>query len=192
MARNKIVVGLDAGFAACGLVAVDVGENKVIDVCAIETKRTAKKRGIRVSDDDCERCASMVRTLNDFLTKHKPKFVVVEMPSGGAKGARAQHAMGMAKGMVTATLTMMDLPCLVVTPLDVKRVAVPAGGKTKSVEKEAVATAARKALNWKDAERTMQNFRGGLHEHIYDAAGAVLAAEHDNMMRFLKGALRES
>jgi Holliday junction resolvasome RuvABC endonuclease subunit len=178
-------MAIDAGLQGMGIVIAEDGT--VIYCGANRTKKAPAKKGLRVADDDADRCQQHARFLLRVITMYRPQGAIVELPSGGAQGARANRAMGMATGIVVTALEAAGLPVEWVTPADVKDAA--AGDKAAS--KGDVQKGVRERLKWStNAELVIaQSYKNEL-EHIYDAAGALLAAEHGTLMRALnqKGA----
>lgn len=177
---SPLVLGIDAGFSNLGLVVID--GRRVIDWRVVRTERTTRKRSVRVADDDADRCALLARELAASIREWQPAGAVVELPSGGAQGARANRAMGMATGVVVAALELLGVPAEWVTPQMVKQAA--AGRKDAS--KEAVQQGVRRQLEW-----TSWPAYAWQVEHVADAAAAVLAAQGGTLMRTLERLARE-
>lgn len=186
------LMGIDAGFQACGVVVVELGNadadttgpasRRILHAESFRTKPSPKKRGIRVADDDAERCQQLARFLIDTIRTYRPAGAVVELPSGGAQGARANRAMGMATGVVVAVLEIAELPAEWVTPGDVK---VAATGR-RDGSKVAVQAAVREAFDWGRGDKGHWPRYKWAQEHVADAAAAVLAAEGGTLMRALE------
>lgn len=184
------LLGIDAGFQAMGTVIVeldDVGNGgpsfrQILHAESFRTKPSSKKRGIRVADDDAERCQELARFLIDTIRSHQPAGAVVELPSGGAQGARANRAMGMATGIVVAVLEVAELPVEWVTPGDVKKAAT---GRADG-SKEAVQDAVRETFDWGQGDKNHWPRHKWAQEHVADAAAAVLAAEGGTLIRALE------
>jgi len=174
------VLGIDAGFAAMGLVVAQDGRVIHYDTC--RTERTAKKRGIRVADDDAERSQELARFLHDAIDEWRPAGAIVELPTGGAQGARANRSMGMATGIVVTVLELSRLPAEWVTPDDVKRAAT---GR-RNASKADVQAAVRRHFEWADWPRYKWQ-----QEHMADAAGAIMAAEGGTLLRALERVAEE-
>jgi len=173
--QGGLVMGIDAGFQAMGVVIAQ--GRTILHAATCRTERQTKKRGVRVADDDAERCQTLARFLLDMVQTYRPAGAVVELPHGGAQGARANRSMGMATGVVAAVLEATGIPAEWVTPSDVKKAAT--GRRDGS--KEAVAQAVRRAFTWQAAPPSTKTEA----EHVFDAAGALLAAEHGMLMRAL-------
>ncbi len=174
------LLGVDAGFAALGAVIIEDGT--VLHGEAFRTAKTSKKHGLRVADDDAERCQQLARFLSRFIDEWRPAGAVVELPSGGAQGARAHRAMGMAAAVAAAVLELSDLPAEWVTPAEGKKAA--AGRKDAS--KEDVQRGVRRAFQWPAGV----SWPACEAEHIYDAAAAVLAASNGTLARALRRAAK--
>lgn len=173
------LLGIDAGFAALGVVIIEDGT--VLHAEAARTARTTKKkRGLRVADDDADRCQQLARCLAWIIEEWRPAGAVVELPGGGARGARAHRAMGMATALVAAVLELSDLPAEWVTPAEGKKAA--AGRMDAS--KEQVQHGVRRAFQWPEGAA----WPACEAEHIYDAAAAVLAARNGTLARALRRA----
>ncbi len=179
-----IVVGIDAGYAATGMVAVRLHPDR-LEVVAVEVVRTqpsGRKRGVRVADDDAERATALFVGVREFLRITEADGAVVELPTGGAQGARANRAMGMATAAVCAAVHAADVPVEWVTPRAVK---VAAGGHA-AASKAQVANGARLLLDWRAVQGNALFEVVSVAEHVWDAAGAVLAAQGGTLI----GALR--
>lgn len=179
-----IVVGIDAGFTATGLVAVDLEHGRVVQSACLRTQKTTTKRAVRVADDDAERCADIARGVVEFLHRQGPQVVVVELPGGAAKGARAQRAMALATGVVVTVLALGGYAAEWVTPGQGKKAAT---GR-RDASKQDVEAAVRAHYEW--APGTLPKV-AAQREHICDAAAAVLAAEHGALINAARAMQRE-
>ncbi|MFS8536089.1 MAG: hypothetical protein FWJ65_13120, partial [Limnochordales bacterium] len=100
--QGWLVMGIDAGFQAMGVVIAQ--GRTILHAATCRTEPQARKRGVRVADDDAERCQQLARFLLNVIREWRPQGAVVELPHGGAQGARANRSMGMATGVVAAVL----------------------------------------------------------------------------------------
>jgi Holliday junction resolvasome RuvABC endonuclease subunit len=178
--RNRPrIMGIDAGFANLGAVIVELTQPlpTVVYAVHVSTQKAAKKRGIRVADDDAERIGHILRRLDEVLVNWSPRGLVAELPPGGAKGANAMKGLAIGKTVVCALSHYRRLPAEWVTPMDVKRAAADEAGASK----ERVQAGVQRLLNWTPATRPAWS-----NEHVADAAAAVLAARHGTLLRALE------
>jgi len=171
-------MGIDIGFVATGWVIVRVGDYScVIDSGTILTEPATKKTSVRVADSDAERAGIIYRELYNAITLHGPHGIAMELPSGGAQGARANRAMGIATGVGGALIAATGLPCEYVTPQAVKM----AMTGQRNASKEQMMHRARQLhpdCNWPKAKKHF--------EHQADALGAVEAIRYGLMWSTLK------
>lgn len=183
--RAITVVGIDAGFAATGLAAVTLtaGERGVVvaNNC-VRTEKNRERRGLRVADDDAARCRTLAMEVQRFLEAFPPHVVAVELPTGGARGARPNRAMGMATGMIAAVLALGQYAVQWVTPMEVKKAATGHRNASKADVEEAM----RRRYDW-DAPTPKA---AAVREHVFDAAAAVAAVEGGALVRAVRAAQR--
>lgn len=180
MPENRII-GMDLGFRNTGLVAArpshtDAGY--VIDgFTCIKTEKAGKKKPIFVAQDDVQQCQHLFKGVMKFISYYDPTALAVELPTAGAKGARANRAMGIATGMMASVSCVTGLPVIWVYPTDSKKLV---GGKKNASKKEMMAAIRR---TWPDqiwAEPENQ------FEHIADAAAALLVAKDSDIYKFMR------
>lgn len=175
--EGSAILALDGGFTATGWAVLRNG--LVIAAGCIRTERSAKKKTLRVADDDAARCQHLARTLAGIIEEHSIAGIVAELPSGGAKGARANRCMGLATGTLAAVVEQSRLPAEWLTPGDVKKTVTGArAASKKAVEAEVL-------KRWPDAPLPELRCE---REHAVDAAASFLAAEHGTVVRLLTGA----
>lgn len=178
-------LGLDVSFAHLGMIIIQ--DMHVIDYHTIHTEPDKKKTS--VAADDVRRTLELVNGLVDMWKRHRYDRIedgqrvmsdpitqaCVELPTGGAQGARANRGMGIATGIVVAVLSCLDIPVTWVTPSEVK---LAAAGH-RNAEKVDVEGAVLEILHWDVPPAKTKKDR----EHVCDAAGAVLAAllKHHNI-----------
>lgn len=171
------ILAIDAGFTAMGWALV-VGR-EVVKVGCIRTRPPSgtRKREVRVASQDVERTQFLARKLRTVINENAVAGMVVELPGGGAKGARANACMARAGAVVATLAELMGLPTEWVAPLDAKS----ATGVAKA-QKEDVA---RMVLGrWPDVAGLLPPSLGE-REHILDALGAYIAAEGGLLVRTL-------
>ena len=176
----KSVIAIDMGFAAVGIACFHVAENgsgKLHGAHAFKTKKNAQRRkGLRVADDDAERCRELTQWLEgmvDYLAG-RPAGAIVELPSGGAQGARANRCMGMATGVVVTFLTMRGIPTEWITPQAVKKAAT---GRIYAKKEEMIARA------WQ--RFPLGNAMAWEKEHIADACWTFEAGKSTPLVQAL-------
>lgn len=171
---SHYILAVDAGFAGLGYAVIQLGErDRVIAFDSIITeKNSSRKRALRVADDDVARSVALLRGLREIVLKWKPAGAVVELPTGGARGARPNRCMGLATGIIAALPALLDISTEWVTPREVKTAA--AGDPVAS--KEAVQAGVKKRfpeVSWGKLKRSKI-------EHAADAIGAFLAMRDGN------------
>jgi Holliday junction resolvasome RuvABC endonuclease subunit len=183
------ILGIDAGFVATGLVVVELGavaagsaaaSDRILAAVTVRTDATgAKRRGLRVADSDAERCQVATRAILSLAREWDVAGVVAELPHGGAQGARANRAMGLATGVVAASVEALGLPAEWVTPAAAKKAATGRADASKADVQAAV----ERRFAW--AAGTVGRYAWE-REHVSDAAAAVLAAAGGTLVRALR------
>lgn len=135
-----------------------------------------------VAEDDVTQCQQMWKEVDDYIRDAADlecgnvKAMCVELPNAGAKGARANRAMGIATGMVAGITAKWNLPSIWVAPRQSK---LKVGGKADA-SKEEMQAAVRKLwpkFAWPTKQKDL--------EHIADAAAALIAAKESDVYKFL-------
>lgn len=183
MAENKIV-GVDLGFRNTGLVAAapehsDVGYSIDKFTC-IKTERAGKKKAIFVAQDDVQQCQNLFTGVMEFIRQVDPTALAVELPTAGAKGARANRGMGIATGMAASVAAVTGLPVIWIYPEDSKKLV---GGK-KNASKDDMMNAVRNTWPQVEWPKAKNQF-----EHIADAAAALLVARCSDIYKFMRGSV---
>lgn len=169
------VVGLDPAFKNFGMVAADLeyltkSSSWFCSCPSMEliktVKMSGKKTDVRVSSDVLRRAQELHYGLHNFLGKHKPQLVFVEVPSG-AQSAAAGSALGVAIGV----LGSIEIPVIEVTPLEVKKLFTRT---RESVPKSAIMEWAYDC--WPEASWLKHNGKRTLdNEHLADALAVIRA-----------------
>lgn len=179
---------LDMGFGKTGW-SIFHGK-RLIDCGCLITQKT-KKKNIRVSDDNADRSAQLAGALKSLVCDHNIEGVVAEIPSGGAKSARAMRDMGMCTAIVAATMQLLDLPIEYYTPREVK---IAITGKANASKQEIIdeaqasleagaVTKNRTTYYGLTTSEGVRRFPKGQFEHIADSVGTYYAARTGNMVR---------
>lgn len=164
------VLALDVGFASLGWAAIDAATGGVCCAGVIRTVKSQAKRGVRVADDDCRRCAEQALALDALLARFNPACVVAEVPTGGSLSARATRAMALGTGIACGVLAVRGVPCEFTTPRDGKLAATGNAGAGKPDVEAGVMHRVPGARALLDAAKRADR------EHISDACAAWLVA----------------
>lgn len=155
------------------------------DAYVIETKRSDKKKKIRVADDDVRRCTEHFAMLSAIIERCEIKGIIAEMPPGGSKSATSAKAMGMAKAVVACVAQAHKLPTEWITPDEGKVAATGKKNASKIQVQRAVVKKypeCTKSFKFKRGSKTEYE---GRFEHVADAIAAFMAAEQGTMIRLL-------
>ena len=122
--REPIAWGLDPAFRSTGIAIIELGASQSADrVLHVETKLTEaspKKARVLVADDDARCIREIAAWLEEMADAYPPVVLCAELPAG-AKGAKAHHALGIAKGILCTFATLREgLPLAVCTPRQLK------------------------------------------------------------------------
>lgn len=179
------IMGIDAGFTATGWAVFRLEDAGLVPIAAgcVRTQPGTKRTAVRVADDDARRVAELVRCLRAAVTTWSIRGLFVELPTGGAQGARAQRAMALATGAVVAAVELLGLAAEWVTPREVK---LAAAGSAAAGKDEVMAAAQRRWPElWLMAADKSRKTPAAVWEHIADAAWAVESARHGQLARAL-------
>lgn len=157
------VVGIDVGFTATGIVHIK-SKNEIDSWHIVRTAPLKNKKSVAIND--AKRCETLAIGIAKIIIKCKPKYAFLELPTGGAQGARPHRCMGMSTAITISVLRMLKVKYYVVTPRDVKNIV----GKKGSVSKLDVQEVVTKKFVWKTLPKRKADF-----EHVADAAGAVFS-----------------
>jgi hypothetical protein len=182
------VLALDTGFAHTGCVLAEIAGDKpsgfnVLRVTCVHTDEIKKRIGkehlssLYKSDIDIERAGYIYTGLKDFLAGTRIDMLVSESPTSGGKSAIAIRSMGIATGALGVIVALMpEAHFINLQPDAIKRRI--GGGKTAGkmgVERAVRATFREYA--WPTKRRDA--------EHIFDAAGALLASKDTDVYKML-------
>jgi Holliday junction resolvasome RuvABC endonuclease subunit len=171
------VLGVDGGLAHLGAALMDLeygGLPRYQRGTVIETVPSARKHGIRKSDDNMRRAREIAAALRRLVRDGGPVGALVyEAQSFGMKGVIAARQAGTAFGILAALAEEHALPMLCVTPLEIKRAVANGAGSTKQDVIRAVCDL-HPNIDWPK--------RKTLHEHLADAVGAVHACLGDDVI----------
>jgi Holliday junction resolvasome RuvABC endonuclease subunit len=179
-------MALDVGFRNTGVAIMQHRGGKwlPIHVECIRTKKSDKKSGIRVADDNIRCTQDIYRRLMELAKDNDIAGVVAETPSAGGKSSRAVLAMGLASATVACVVESLGLPAEWVTPRESK-IAL-AGSATASKEEMKESAARTWPTTTKNYKRHKTSGRlPGTYEHIADALATFEAAKNGQVVRLL-------
>lgn len=179
MPTNKMI-GVDLGFRSTGLVAAVPTRAEpgytIDEVLCVKTEKANKKLGLFVAQDDVSQCQALFRDVMAFFDRHNPTAAVAELPTAGAKGARANRGMGIATGMIGAVAESLGIPFVWVVPEESKKVVCGKRNASKD-EMMSTVTAMFPHVEWPKAKNRL--------EHVADAAAALLVGRTSNMYKLI-------
>lgn len=180
-ARRPVVLGVDVGLATFGWAAVKLGasaeDDQLLEVGAIATEKSDKKRQVRSSEDLVRRARELDRAIafvNDRWTVAAVCAETMSWPRNSASSARIGIGWGILIGCVG------DRPMAQASPQEVKL----AMGLARSASKEEVQIAVRKRFGRRAFDRAQ--IHPALFEHAYDAAAVVVACLDNETIRMLR------
>lgn len=163
MTLPRYALALDAGIAHCGAVVVKLSNDKVVRYQCLRTTPRPKES---LAAGNARRCAELAIQLKTLCQCFRISYICAELPTGGAKSARAMSAMSMATAVIATFAATKGLDLIHITPTEIKRLV----GKGV-VSKEQVSKYVEKALD------TQFPSKKEVREHITDAAGAYLVSK---------------
>jgi len=176
--RAKCLLGIDIGFAMTGWVLarpLGNGELSLLEGGIIVTQKAHKKLGLRVAVDDVVRCQVLARGLTAVIGQTMPAGLVIEVPHGGAQGARANRCMGMATAVAACVTQEYEMHAEWVDPGASKQAML---GARKGTKDEMVAAVQKRWPEFADWPSTKLG-----REAVADAAAALWAVRHGNLYR---------
>ena len=178
------VLAIDIGFASAGMAVLGFQDGRAVlhaTACA-HTRKLDKKLGIYVAHDDVRRAQEITRAVIKTYTDNSCKGVVVELPSAGAKGAKANRAMGISTGIIAALTEIVRCPVEWITPSESRSAAIgrataPKGGDVKDLVMKAMTEKYPEIAGLKVVDK----------EHIADALATFEAARGRQLLRLMEG-----
>lgn len=153
---------MDVGFRNTGVAVWDCTRKAFIYTAVVSFPPFAERYVVLES----ARVARLLSTrLAAIIRAWKPRFVVAELPFGGARNARASACMALACGVAVATCNLCEVPLKGIRPQEVKKWA--GGHGRKAVPKEVVIRAVVKRFG----ARLLPN--SAKAEHVADAMACL-------------------
>lgn len=182
---EQYILGLDPGFASFGWALFVVGRAAPADYVAkvgvIRTKKSAKKRGIRATDDNLRRVHEITDTLVQLLATYEPVAIAAESFQHGAHKHTAVK-VALAWGALGAVARCSrDTPILQCSPQEMKKSI--AGIVSASKEELADSLRSRYTI---DSHARRAKIPDGQLEHVFDAVGAAVACLDTDVVRMAR------
>lgn len=160
------VVGIDPGFAACGLAVIELGSGRehVERLDVVRTKKSDRKRGIMVSDDEARRTMEIARRIHEIVDEHVVAICAEAFSS--PRSSRTARQLGMTWGVLGAVSVVSGVPILSVSPKEIKQRLC---GRASASKKDVQAALVKRygELDLPDPP--------SVHEHACDALAAIVA-----------------
>ena len=172
------VLGIDGALANTGLVVVQVNHLKLTPLYAgVLTTKPGLKRGERASQEDFRRAIELSRKIDEVIGTYNPKLILLDELTG-SQSAKASHALGLAAGAVAVTVWRTGRPYLIIPSRIVRQRLCD----NVFASKGDIAAKVRKCLG-SAFDACYCNVTPSKHEHMFDAAGLILAAVDEPMWR---------
>ena len=162
-----IILSLDPGFVATGILVYSVEKDEIIYLETVETQKSNKKNKLRVADDDYRRLQEIACKIEQIAKKYAPDLVIFEIPHGGARNGRAARAMGLVTGLMAGTMATLNLPTEIYSPADCKKATT---GKLNASKSEVERAVLNRFPNtpWPKVKKR--------REHVIDAGSVLMVA----------------
>ena len=163
------ILGVDPGFASLGVCEVFLyPQDECPGKCAvIRTEKSAKKRGVRASDDNLRRIVEISRELRPWF--QSGLIAVCAEAQSWPRNSMSCAKVGMAWGVVGTLADEFGVPILQATPQEIKKCLT---GKKSATKKEVQAAVVGRWAHWPAIQWPKQTT---LHEHAADAYAAVIS-----------------
>lgn len=172
------VAGVDLGFRVTGVALADItpqGALVAAGAYCVKTAQDPGKKSMFVSHQDADCAEHLAKHLVELLNQPAIQLVCVELPHGGAKGARANRCMGIATGVMASVRMVLKRSMEYYTPRDTR---IAATG-TDEATKQQVIDAMHGLYEWQE-QRPRE-----LEEAVADAFATIEAARRGGMLPFL-------
>ena len=179
------VLGLDPGFAKVGWALVELlpeGE-RFLRMGVWETKKSVKKRNVRVADDNYQRAQILGDSLDICICDMKFPIRVVAVESMSfPRSASAAAKMALFWGVLAEQCRREFLPLVASTPQELKKAVCGVGSASKEEIQQALLSYFDDPLLTKTHLEMAKTKR----EHPFDALGAVVAARNSEVFKMAR------
>lgn len=191
MHNPMMVLGVDPSLACFGYAVVAIGahpeNDRLVDLGAIRTERSAKKLRVKEMDDDSRRAREIAEELSQLLIVREPKLICaralslpsLSLPMSDGSAVEVARAWGV---LCALSFAYDESPILQSTPQEIKLAVC----KVETATEYDV----RNALLAKFDANKWLNLPDDVAKHGFDALGAVVAAEAGEPMKMLRSYMR--
>lgn len=174
---SVFILGIDPGLANFGYAVVEFASwgKKLHKLGLVRTEKSAKKVGVRASDDNTRRAREIFQPTTSLISDYKIKVICAEAMSF-PRSSSASHKLGISWGIVVSLSSIFGLPIVQASPQDIK--SHLCGNKKASKEDVQLALS---EMYGGDADP--QQFVKTKREHPFDALGAVEACLDSEVVR---------
>lgn len=172
------VLGIDPGFASVGwaVVEVNASSERVVAMGVIRTQKSNRKQNVLAAADNFRRARELGRQLTKLLVEYDVRVVCAEAMSFPRSSSVAAK-MAMCWGVLAQLCESLCLPLVQASPQQIKRVVTG----NASASKDDVLTAL--ALRFDNTVGLVGEIPKSMHEHTFDAVGAVVAGLDSEVLR---------
>lgn len=189
MSQHPQVMGIDLSFRKTGyMLAVLDPTTQAYTLQKGGTisnpSQSTKARPLYVADDDIACAKYLTRQILELIDQSNAKLFAIEVPTGGAQGARANRTMGIATGLIAAATEVRPIPVVWVQPGHTKAL-VPKEMAREHTGKDATKAKVQAYVRHIWPGHPWDSYLKGDIEHVADAAGALLVAKNSELFNQL-------
>jgi Holliday junction resolvasome RuvABC endonuclease subunit len=168
---------VDPGFAAVGWAVVDLDSDgdHLVSLGVLRTVKSSKKANVLAAADNFRRAKEIGRALARILLEQRCEAICAEAMSFPRSSSVAAK-MAMCWGVLAQICEALALPLVQASPKDIKRAATGSAAASKDDVQAALSS------RFPDAVGLVARIPRGLHEHAFDAAGAVVACRDSEVI----------
>lgn len=133
------ILGIDPAFRNTGWACMELCEHgeAVRSVGLIRTQKSDKKHKILVADDNHRCCREITNALVSAIKAYDPHVICAESMVG-SQNAKSATQLGLAQGIISTIVTMLDIPLIQATPQGVKKALCGVNNASKQDIEDAV------------------------------------------------------
>ena len=169
------ILGIDPGFAACGIAVYDVAAEDVPLLDVIRTEKSSKKRGVLASDDNLRRAREICEALVEVVDRFDVVVICAESMSF-PRNSSAAAKVAMAWGVLGTISSIRGIPIVQASPQEIKKTLC---GR-KDASKDEIEDAVRARYS---GARVRDGVPQSFHNHSWDALSAIAAGMNSEVVR---------